>query len=67
MKLYECADCHSTLNLVTRVTKAAVVRQQLKTTLPSKSCSNETWPNKTWLNMTTAKLAAQSGQPRRAK
>ncbi|WGD55603.1 hypothetical protein QA641_18010 [Bradyrhizobium sp. CB1650] len=57
MKLYECADCHSTLNLVTRVTKAAGVRQQLKTTLPGK----------TWLDMTTAKLAAHSGQPRRAK
>ncbi|WP_156918015.1 MULTISPECIES: hypothetical protein [Bradyrhizobium] len=57
MKLYECADCHSTLNLVTRVTKAAVARQKLKTALPGK----------TLLNLTTARLAAQSGQPRPAK
>lgn len=57
MKLYECTDCHSTLNLVTKVTKAAVVRQQSKTALSGK----------TWLNLTTAKRAAQSGQPRPAK
>ena len=38
MKLYECADCHSTLNLVTRVTNAAFIsQQQLKTALPGKA------------------------------
>ncbi|RZM99641.1 hypothetical protein CWO91_35390 [Bradyrhizobium genosp. SA-3] len=31
LKVYECSCCHSTLQLVTRVTKAALIKQQLKT------------------------------------
>ncbi len=37
MKLYECADCHSTLSLVTRVANVAFVSPQLKTALPGKA------------------------------
>ncbi|WP_161491820.1 hypothetical protein [Bradyrhizobium centrolobii] len=57
MKLYECADCHSTLNLVTRVTKAAAVSRRLDTAVPGKA----------WLDLTTARLAAHSGHPRPAR
>lgn len=29
LKTYECSCCHSTLQLVTRVTKAALIKQQV--------------------------------------
>ncbi|MBB4258946.1 hypothetical protein GGD65_008027 [Bradyrhizobium sp. CIR18] len=31
LKIYECSCCHSTLQLVTRVTKAALIKQQADT------------------------------------
>ena len=34
LKVYECSCCHSTLHLVTRVTKAALIKQQCGTLLP---------------------------------
>ena len=34
LKVYECSCCHSTLHLVTRMTKAALTRQHCETLLP---------------------------------
>ena len=34
LKVYECSCCHSTLHLVTRVTKAALVKQKNETSFP---------------------------------
>jgi len=34
LKVYECSCCHSTLHLVTRMTKAALIRQHYETLLP---------------------------------
>ena len=34
LKVYECSCCHSTLHLVTRTTKAALIRQHCETLLP---------------------------------
>jgi hypothetical protein len=34
LKVYECSCCHSTLHLVTRITKAALIKQQCGTLLP---------------------------------
>jgi hypothetical protein len=46
LKVYECPCCRSTLRLVTRVTKAVVVKQQV-----GKQPAAETW-----LDTTTAKI-----------
>jgi len=34
LKVYECSACHSTLHLVTRVTKAALIQQKCGTPFP---------------------------------
>ena len=34
LKVYECSCCHSTLHLVTRMTKAALIGQHCETLLP---------------------------------
>ncbi|MBP1063982.1 hypothetical protein ACVI1J_000985 [Bradyrhizobium diazoefficiens] len=34
LKVYECSCCHSTLHLVTRMTKAALIKQHCETLLP---------------------------------
>ena len=46
LKVYECQCCRSTLRLVTRVTKAALVKQQ----------RGKQRPAGTWLDTTTAKI-----------
>jgi hypothetical protein len=34
LKVYECTCCHSTIHLVTRMTKAALIKQHCETLLP---------------------------------
>lgn len=46
LKVYECACCHSTLHLVTRVTKADLIKQRCGTPLPAGK----------WFDATTADI-----------
>jgi hypothetical protein len=51
LKVYECSCCHSTLHLVTRVTKAALVKQKCGMPIPVEK----------WHDSTVAKVADRSG------
>ncbi|MCS3928373.1 hypothetical protein M2175_003404 [Bradyrhizobium elkanii] len=44
LKVYECSCCHSTLHLVTRTTKAALIRQHCETLLPVEKPLSATGP-----------------------
>ncbi|MBB2732127.1 hypothetical protein M2171_003891 [Bradyrhizobium japonicum USDA 38] len=44
LKVYECSCCHSTLHLVTRTTKAALIRQHCETLLPVEKPPSATGP-----------------------
>lgn len=42
LKVYECSCCHSTLHLVTRMTKAALIKQHCEVLLPIEKPLNST-------------------------
>ncbi|MCS3979022.1 hypothetical protein M2191_003705 [Bradyrhizobium japonicum] len=44
LKVYECSCCHSTLHLVTRTTKAALIRQHCETLPPVEKPPSATGP-----------------------